>query len=100
MRRREFITLLVGAAASWPLAVVSQQSQPVIGVLAAPLSASSAPLVAALRQGLMVGGYVEGQNVAFEFLWAGGQSERLPAMPAEWTPRHVTSRHTLRHVAE
>ncbi len=95
MRRREFITLLVGAAASWPLAVGAQQSQPLIGVLAAPLSASCAPLVAALRQGLMEVGYVEGQNVGVEFLWAEGQYERLPAMAAELVARQVTVTATI-----
>ncbi|MEA2917650.1 MAG: hypothetical protein QOJ15_9731 [Bradyrhizobium sp.] len=82
MKRREFIALVGGAAAMWPLTVRVQQAKPVIGVLAAPLSATSAHLVEALRQGLTESGYIEGQNVALEYRWAEGQYERLPAMAA------------------
>ena len=84
MRRREFITLLGGAAAAWPFAAYAQQpTMPVVGFLRSATLADVPHWVAAFRQGLKEAGFVEGQNVAIEFRSADNQLDRLPALVAD-----------------
>ena len=92
MRRREFISLLGGAAAaSWPLVAKAQSPpMPVIGYLSARSPEDTAILLDAFRSGLAQSGFIEGQNTAIEYRWARGQYDQLPAMAAELVSRPVS----------
>jgi putative ABC transport system substrate-binding protein len=90
MRRRDFFTLLGGAAASWPLAARSQQpAKPVIGFLGSASPSTFASRIVAIRQGLRDFGYVEGTNITIEYRWAEGRYERLPELAAELVRSNV-----------
>src|SRR5262249_12225557 len=88
--RREFIMLLGGAAAAWPLAGRAQQSLPVVGFLSSRSPEESAHLVQAFRGGLKDGGFLEGQSVSLEFRWARGDDGGLPPLACGPVNRRVT----------
>jgi putative tryptophan/tyrosine transport system substrate-binding protein len=92
MKRREFISLLGGAVAAWPLGVRAQQAaMPVIGYLNNGSPESDVPRLTGLRRGLNQTGYIEGRNLVIEYRWAGNQADRLPALAADLVQLRVAA---------
>jgi putative ABC transport system substrate-binding protein len=91
MMRREFMSLLGGAAAAWPLVARAQQNtMPVVGLLSPRAAGDATQLMAAFRQGLKEAGFIENQNVTIEYRFAGNQHDRLPALADDLVRRQVT----------
>jgi putative ABC transport system substrate-binding protein len=91
LRRRQFLTLLAGAAAAWPPAARAQQpAMPIVGFVEGRSAEATVRQAAAFRKGLSETGYVEGQNVTVEYHWLDGQYDRLPAIMADLVRRRVT----------
>ena len=90
MQRREFIAALSATAMVWPFAARAQQPMPVIGLLSSASSRDYAPMIAAFRKSLAEAGFVEGQNVKIEYVWADEQYDRLPTLAADLV-RHQVS---------
>ena len=88
MRRREFITLIGGAAATWPLAACAEQL-PAVGFLHPASPETFEHIIIGFRRGLSDAGFVEGQNLAIEYRWARGEYERLPTLAADLVQRRV-----------
>ena len=89
MRRREFIKVIVGTAAAWPLTARAQQPRPVIGFLSRASPDAYSDRLRAFRQGLKEAGYVEGQNVQIEYRWAEARNDRLAALAVDLVRRQV-----------
>jgi putative ABC transport system substrate-binding protein len=92
MRRREFVTLLAGAATAWPLAAHAQPAaKPVVGFLHQAAAQNYAEFVTTFRKGLAELGYVDGQNVTIEYRWADGHYDRLIGLAADLVRRPVSA---------
>src|SRR5262245_66526480 len=90
MHRRDFIKVFAGSAVTWPLAALAQQrTMPVIGFVNVASAKGYAPQLSAFLKGLSETGYVDGRNVAIEYRWADGRSDRLPAMADDLVHRQV-----------
>jgi putative ABC transport system substrate-binding protein len=89
VKRREFITVLGGVTAAWPLAARAQHPMPMIGYLYTGGSETSAPWLAAFRKGLRELGFAEGRNVAIEYRWANNKPQRLPELADDLVRRRV-----------
>ena len=90
MTRREFITLLGGAVAAWPLAARAQQEMPVVGFVHLTSVKTNRENLATFRRGLEETGYIEGKNLAIEYRWAQGRNDRFPALLTELVRRQVS----------